>query len=218
MTNISVSNLERVRLNPVAYAQLISTGDAFQKGGTHGMFAFWQDIAKQMHQEELTISESLKKLYAIYHRSFKDSPSNEKKQEGLYQALVQYEKAIRLAHFSFYEGRKRVKWPIIPDVQLTGLTPWVFKKGETFYSYFYAENSFYWQSDLKYPILQQYLADQVIGCELKLLHIGVYFLDTSSFESRNYTVKEVKDAIAETAGIFENVKSELSRKKFSSKK
>lgn len=213
MLNISCSILEQVRQNPITYAQMLGTGGALQKGGTYGMFAYWQDTTKRMHQEGLTISEALKELSSIYHRRFEENVRNGQKQEVLYKGLVAYEKAFKAARLSFYNGKRRMQWPLVPEIQLTGLTPWVFKKGEMFHGCFYSERSFHWQSELKYPLLQHYMAEHIIECDPKNLHVGLYFLDTQSFETRSYTTREISDAISEATSVFENVQAEITRKR-----
>lgn len=212
MTNISCSILELVKQDPIGFVQSLGNG-SFQKGGTHGMFAYWQDTAKRMHQEGLSISEALKELNSIYRRRFEENPRNERKQELLYSSLVNYEKAYKSLRLSLHEGRKRMQWPLIPQIQLTGLTPLVFKRSNEYFGYFYSEKYFTWQMELKYPLLQSYIAKQIVGCHLKSLHIGLYFLENNSFESRNYTLGQVKDAIVETTGIFEKVNTEMSRRR-----
>ena len=60
MLRIRCSTLETVKASPIAYAQLLAFGDGKNGGGTYGMFAYWQDVAKLVHQNELTVSQGKK--------------------------------------------------------------------------------------------------------------------------------------------------------------
>ena len=211
MISISCSILEQVRKNHAAFVESLSMGDKIQRGGTHGMFAYWQDVAKQLHIGELDVNEGVKELQSHFHR-FEDTKRNQSKQAKLLNHFVRYARAYKNEKFSPFESRRRVVWNIIPQIRLTGLTPWIFKKGELYYAYFCTEKDTEWQSELKFPLLQKYMSDHIIKCDLSALSIGVYCLDTGRFQFKNYSTSEVRRALNETKHMFEYVNSEYMKR------
>lgn len=211
MLKIRCSILEDVRNNPVAYAQLLALDDPKNGGGTHGMFAYWQDVAKLLHTNDLkSTSEAIKELQNKFMR-FDDTIRNKAKQDKLLEQFVRYCKQYEKNAFAFVDTRRQMKWPIHANVMLTGLTPWVVYNDSGYYSYIVVEKSFDWQNELRFPLLQQYLVDNKIDCDISEMNIGIYCLETNRFEFKSYEKRELKEAVRQTTSIFDDVYAEYSR-------
>jgi hypothetical protein len=207
MISISCSTLEQVRKNHAAFVESLSIGEKVQRGGTHGMFAYWQDTAKKFHLGELDINEGIKELQSMFSR-FEDTKKNLVKQSGLMNQFVKYTKSHRVEKFTFFESRRRITWNIIPEIRLTGLTPWTFKREDKYYAYFCIEKNMEWQLELKFPLLQKYMSNHIVKCDLNELSMGIYCLEKGTFEFKCYSALEVRKALSETKKMFENVNSE----------
>jgi hypothetical protein len=210
MISISCSNLERARKNHTLYAELLSDGDKLQRGGTFGMFAHWQETAKKLHSGELGLNNSLKHFHSSFDR-FADTQRNRDKQSWLMEEFAVYARRHKLEKLDFHEPRHQIRWALTGQVQLTGLTPWVFKREDLYYAYFCHEKAVDWESELKYPLLQRYMANNIVHCRLNELYMGVYCLEKGKFEFRRYTPLEVKTAVDEASGLFINIYTEYSR-------
>lgn len=210
MLKIRCTSLEDVRKNPLAYAQLLANGDARNGGGTHGMFAYWQDIAKRVHSNELTVSKGVKELQNKFIR-FDDTPKNKAKQDGLLEQFVLYCNLFDKNEFALVDGRRQMKWELYAGVMLTGLTPLVVHNDKGYYSYMMTERPFDWQAQLRFPLMQQYLADYNINCDVAEINIGTYSLATSKFDFKCFTKAELNKSVIQTSMIFENVYSEYSK-------
>lgn len=208
MLNIRCSTLEQVRNNPVLFAQ--SLIEDIKTTASFGMFGYWQSAIRQMHIDSLSVSETIKNLQNSFLR-FKDTPVNRARQEHLIRSLVAYEKEFRKYKFEFKEGAHRIKWDIHTEVRLTGNTPWILSNGEEFYSFIPIEMNIYWRDQLRFPLLQNYIASEILDCEIQNLSMGVFNLNSNKFEFKCYTDSEIEDSIYETGGIFQRIYEEYSR-------
>lgn len=216
MIRIQCSMLEQVRRNPVAYGQLLAANDKKNGGGTHGMFAYWQDIVKQVHLGEFDLNKGLKALKSKF-LLFEENLKNLKKQDFLIDEFVNYCRLYERMKFEFVLSKKQIKWSLTSQTLLTGLTPWVVKDSKRFYAYFPLEQPVDWKHELKFPLIQEYLSKDIIECQPNQLQIGIYSLRAGSFEFKNFSSIEIKNAIAETKGIFQRVEHEYNKAKTLSK-
>jgi hypothetical protein len=209
MIRISCSKLEQARINPGAYAQILAIKGK-QGGGTRGMFAHWQDVAKQINVGELTLNDGLKELQQRF-LIFDAVPRNLQKQDFLSHGLTLYCKLYDKLKFGFVFSKKQVKWAFTNQGLLTGYTPWAVKDNKGFIAYFPMENISEWRSELKYPLLQQYLAEHRLQCEPSKVQVGVYCLKTNEFDLKSYSKLELSKAIVETKELFQAVEKEYSK-------
>lgn len=207
MLRIRCSTLETVKASPIAYAQLLAFGDGKNGGGTYGMFAYWQDVAKLVHQNELTVSQGVKELQNKFIR-FDDTAKNKAKQDKLLEQFVKYCTLYDKNKFAFVDSKRQMKWELFSGVMLTGLTPWVVYNDTGYYCYIVTEQLFDWQDQLRFPLIQQYLTDNKIDCDVTEMNMGIYCLATNQFDFRSYPKTELKKAITQTVSLFENVKLE----------
>ena len=210
MIGISCSNLERARRNRVLFAELLSDGDKLSRGGTFGMFRHWQEIAKRTHMGDVGLGEALRQLESACEH-FAVTTRNRDKQAYLMEEFVRYMKRHKSEKLVWNEPRHQFRWQLIPQVRLTGITPWVFKREDIYYAYFCLEQPAQWQEELKYPLLQRYLADHLLHCRLNQLQIGVYCLERRDFEWKRFLPLEVRTAVQEASQLFTDIFNEYSR-------
>ncbi len=210
MIKIPCSILEQVRQAPGAHAQIIALSDKPKSGGSHGMFAYWQDTVKLVHIGELSISEAIKELQNKFIR-FDDNLRNRSKQSNLLDKFPSYCTEYAKQKFSFIDTRHQMKWDIVEGVRLTGLTPWVVFNGRDYYAYLITETPQDWRSQLRFPLFQQYLIDNHIECDVSEMNVGTYCLETNSFEFKNYSPKEIQTWVSETGKVFQTVLKEYNK-------
>lgn len=212
MIKIRLTSLEDVKRNPSLYAQQLAAENAKTSGGTHGMFAYWQDIVKTVHLNQLTTSEAIKTLQQKFLR-FDDNPKNIRKQELLLEQLAIYCNAYDKYKFALADGRRQIKWELYAGVMLTGLTPIVAHNDEGYYAYFFSENPYDWEDQLRFPLIQQYLSDYSIHCDIGEMNVGIYCLATGKFEFLLFTKSQLNKAIIQTSSLFEKVEKEYTNLK-----
>jgi hypothetical protein len=147
MIKIQCSILEQVRLNPTNFGKLLALNGSFNQGGSHGMFAYWQDISLKIHKEEFDLHMGLKELQKVF-LNFEESPKNLKKQDFLQDAFTKYHTHFFKKDLKLIEAKRRITWNITSGGLLTGLTPWVFKSGTGYYTYFFSEQDIDWTNEV----------------------------------------------------------------------
>ncbi len=210
MIRISCTLLEQVRVAPAQHGKMIATIEKPKPGGSHGMFAYWQDTAKLIHDGKLTISEAVTYLQNKFLR-FDDTVNNSRKQIKLVEQLIKYCATYKKNKFEFVDSKHHMNWDIVEGVRLTGLTPWVVHNRDGYFSYVTIEHTVDWQSQLRFPLIQQYLTANHIDCDVTEMQVGVYFLETDQFEFRNYSNREIRLYISETGNIFQSVLDEYTK-------
>ena len=184
-----------------------------KSGGGHGMLSYWKDTVIHILKKEVSVSAGKRNL-AHTLSGFIRTDKNIQKEKSLLESLDKYLKSHEKNRFSIVAGARAIRWNIIESVRLTGFTPIaVAKPDKTFASYFFLEDKVSWQSEIRFPILQSYLAHEVLQCDINNLEIGVYCLKTDSFYFKRYTMAETAAAIAELGTIFKTVNNVYEDKK-----
>lgn len=192
------------------YAQVLASNNVLSKGGTHGMLAYWQDVSLKVHLGDLNINQGIKELQRTF-MNFDENIKNLKKQDFLQDSFIKYHTQFDKKGFKFLDTKRRIKWNITSSGLLTGLTPWVIKNNDKYYSYFFSEQPFDWDSQLKFPLIQEYLAENNVECDINQMNVGIYCLSNDRFSFRSFSQKELRLAVDETIEIFEKVDKEVNR-------
>ncbi len=214
MIKIPCSILEQVRKAPAAHAQILAATDKPISQGSYGMFACWKDCAIKVHTGELNISQSIKELQNKFLR-FDDNVKNLTKQTRLLDQFTKYIGQYEKNGFEFVDSKRQIKWDIIQGVRLTGHTPWVVHSKHGYFAYFLTEVPIDWKVQLRFPLLQRYLTDHTIDCDITEMSVGTYCLQTNEFDFTSYKSKEIEFWVSETGAIFQTVLTEYQKlKKF----
>lgn len=212
MISVRCSLLEQVKANPITYGHLLAVNEGANGAGTHGMFAYLQDIAKQVHLGEIKTSHAVNELFKKFAR-FEDNRKNRQRQEYLAEALVAYFKLYEKMGFNFVDGWRQIRLQMTPETRLTGRTPWVVVNDNGFYSFMFSENDFDWQSQLRFPIYQHYIANKTMECSTEQVRVGIYSLESQKFQFRNYSNSNITESMAEVTELLINVYSAYSERK-----
>ncbi len=210
MIKVPCSQLEEVRNNPNAFAQKLLSENPQPTGGSFGMFSCWQKNVKDVHKEGLEIPEAIKALQQRF-MNYADNTANRKKQEFLLDRMMPYFEEFNAKGFVLEKPMVRIKWELIPEVSLTGNSPLLVSNEDYNAAYFFTESPLNWESQLKFPLLQEYLAHNFFSCETKDLKIGTYCLSENAFDLKSYDEADISIAIEEACDIFNKIKSTLRR-------
>jgi hypothetical protein len=205
MLTISCSQLEKIRNKPDLFGEILAAGENQPTGGTYGMFARWQTMARKLHKKEIAIKDALRELHLECVKAYKHTARNNAKQEFLLQRLSMYSKAYDKAGFEFVSWKQKVNWSITNDVKLTGQTPVLVQRGAKYSAYFIVEAAGDWQKELRFPLLQKYLSEKVLQCKPQDLQMGIYDLSTAMFEFKVFNTTELTGAEIETKAVFNAV-------------
>lgn len=209
MIRVQCSKLEEVRANPVAFANMLKN-DKSTNGGSYGMFACWQTKIKEVHQEKLTVTGAIKALQQRF-MSFADNASNRRKQDFLIDRMAPYFKNFDKQGFKLEKTMIHIRWELINDVMLTGHSPMLVSNDSFNVAYYFAESEIDWKEQLRFPLLQHYLATKYFSCQVDKLKVGIYCLRENKFSIQSYGLKAVENAIEEARSIFTTIDQEYNR-------
>jgi hypothetical protein len=192
---IKHSDIEWARRDPVDYASyLYSKSTVRRPGGRPGFYGFWRIAALHYHKL-LGDREAAINHYRDLVKNFKDTPSNQKKQELYVEYLNDYFDDYERMGYSPFERHKRVSIDVGFDFQVVGEIPRldIIPTGGIGL-FLFAKEELNWQSELRFPLLQGYLSSES-GYPLEEVSVGVYCLEARVHQSMVFAREEVEAAI-----------------------
>ena len=210
MIRVSCKDLQQVKNDPALYAaNLVSNG---KPQARRGMFSQWQTAARELHTDKLTIADASNRLSTLFS-VWNDTTQNRNRQEFFHQALISYNDLFEKKGFIYRHGSHLMKWQLHKNIILGGYTPWIVSKGKDHFSYLFTEHDLDWESELRFPLLQQYVSKKIIECDTADMEIGVFSLESGRFRFRSFTEKEISAAKSETQYLFNKLNGEYLRRK-----
>ena len=98
--------------------------------------------------------------------------------------------------------KKRISIPLTSIVRLGGELPLIKMNNKGGYSiYFFSRESNIWEGELRFPIIQNYVASTLYNVDLNEIEVGVYSLDLRKHLQRCFTQKEIDAAEKELKAI-----------------
>lgn len=210
MIRISCTNLEQVRVAPAQHGKMIATIEKPKSSGRRGMFTCWQEAASSFHTTNVSVSETVKLLQKKFMQ-FDENLVNSRRQAKLADQLTNYCALYEKSKFEFIDSKHHMNWDIVAGVRLTGNTPWVVHNSDGYFSFIPVEQPIDWQTQLRFPLIQQYLSSNHIECDVTEMRVGVYCLTTNKFEFKVYSTNEIQMFISETGEIFQTVLDEFNK-------
>jgi hypothetical protein len=193
------SSLERVRKNPQAF---YDTG--FIANGRSKLVR-WQDALARFHKGK-TMDEAETYLISSFAH-YKDNPLNRRDLIKFTRYLHEYEEDYGKLDSEKVEFRKNLVLALSADNQISGQIPRVDinTKSDGYSIYYFAKKNFEWESELRFPVLQQGVADY-FSCDAKYVKVGLYILEDGKHYSTTYDNTELKSAQDELQNLIEEVK------------
>lgn len=144
-----------------------------------------------------------------FTRLFTDNRKNELEKEGWIQKLEAYITEHSNLGLIYIEHRLRIEIVLSTKLRITGEIPLINLNRNFGYSaYFFTKDSTNWESELKFPIIQDYIAT-FYGVDLSEVEVGVFGIDTESLSQVIYSDQEIADAKKELNAIGQTITSLL---------
>jgi hypothetical protein len=196
MNKISFSQLESARENPTAFGKSLS----MPSSGTprFSKYMAWQLAVYKYHKEKNNLSKAISYFEAIFLRNFADNPKNNFEREEFIEQLQFYIKDDSKKNLIFIENKKRISIPLTSKLRFGGELPLIKMNDKLGYSvYFFSRESVTWETELKFPIIQNYVAKSLYNVDLSEVEVGIYSLDLKTHLQSKYSESDVQDAIKE---------------------
>jgi len=201
MNKFSITQLEIVRKSPKQFAEnLKATADSKPSFFGRGKFMRWQDSVSEYHKQN-----DLAKAINYLERSFsnrKDNAKNRNEVERFVSSLDAYVSHFNKKKFTLIDSRKKIHIELNAKVYISGQVPITYMNTKGGFSvYFFSQAGLDWETELKFPILQKYFAEQIYGTDLNKIEVGIFSTDSDKFFQQSYTEIEVKEAEKELKKI-----------------
>lgn len=202
MFKISLTELEEVRRDPVAYKRKQETGSGFRGGKS--IFQTLKRAIYEYHKETNALAGMNYLEDGL--ESFKDRSKCEKAVEDLQWYITEYQKLgwatalrkhiITIPLSTQYEDSLKITGEINRiDFHPNGsYAAWLFIKGS-------GEN---WQNELRMPVIQNAVGVE-LGAPPAMVHIGVYCFEDRIVRLHNFSNSEIRRAHFELEDLFKRM-------------
>jgi len=205
MLKVSISKLEQARINPNAFAASLSIkSNGF---GNNGSFSgIFKSFIGKFHNADNNKDDLLHKLNDAYKLQFVENSTNNVRTQKYCEAFSSYTDYMLEHGFGLDNIFTRINLKLLTDVALGGNSPILSSSDNRNMVFSIEESSKDWRNELKYPILQNYLAGNYYQCEENQIEIGVFNINSGQFELKTYDDIEIANAFEEAKIVLGNVK------------
>ncbi|WP_439483987.1 hypothetical protein [Cyclobacterium plantarum] len=205
MTKFSISKLESARQNPTQFAQTLKSDDS-GSGARFSKYMAWQLSVFKYHTTN-DLSQAINYFESTFRRNFAENPNNDRQREAFIMTLQAYATEHVKLGLTYVEHKKRIGIDLSQKLKITGEIPLIHLNSNSGYSaYFFTKDSTTWESELKFPIIQDYMAN-FYGVDLSEVEVGVFGIDNEQLSQITYSDQEVADAIKELNTIGQTIMS-----------
>ncbi|MCB9046767.1 MAG: hypothetical protein H6550_11600 [Chitinophagales bacterium] len=214
MIEIRCTKIEQCRNQPALYGKLLALKQALQEGQNgnfnSGMSSKWRSAALTVHHGA-DIDTAYNNL--AFNLGTFSSKACKEKQEPMLDSFTSYFEQLNNNGWQFKYGNKQVSWQGLHDeVKMTGQAPWIMERNGRYHCHYITEKPYPgWQQQLRYPLLQQYIANNILDCDPQLVSIGIYTILDKQFIMMRYAEDELQEAQAEARNIFADVHRAFTR-------
>jgi hypothetical protein len=209
MKKFSITELETARRLPVDFGKALKDGatSASNFGGYPKSMRWLNAICK--YHEEQDISKAILSLEKGFS-SRKDTAKNRQELEAFIDALSNYESEIKKRKLSLIKSREPVSLTLTRLVKITGQIPVIFMKPAAgFSAYFITKENILWETELKYPVIQNYIAADIFSCNVDEVEVGYIDYYSGEFHEISFSPSEIKSADKELKEIGESISLNL---------
>jgi len=209
MVRVSLSNLENARTNPAAFARSL-VGNK-NSGGIHGFVSKFKTVIRDFHEHDRDFKQSLRTLDEKLEAAFQPTSKNNVKRRLFCESYEAYNRQFQELGLSVDCFQRNIDWQLIRQAKITGVSPFLMSNDEYNVAYFFSEHFGNWQEELKYPLLQIYLAEYFYKCDVDKVKIGVYSVHNKVFDLKTYEDFELDNALEEGKSVLGEVANAYGR-------
>lgn len=208
MKKFSITRLETARPDPIAFAKTLT--ESLVSFGHNPKSVRWLTAATTFHKTGST-SQAINYL----ENSFANrKPTNKNIQEvaNLRLALLNYCDEHNQKKLNYHSHRTRLEIVLSSKVKITG-TIWLINSTSEgrYSSYTIVDDatSLKWKSELRHPILQDYIATKLFNCSRQNVSVGIINYTTGLHEQIIFEDEDIEIALDELRDIGSKISSVL---------
>lgn len=205
MKKFSITELELARRHPIDFGKNLKDASAPSVGfGGYPKSMRWLNAVCKYHEQN-DISPAILSLENAFS-SRQDTKKNRQEMESFIEAISNYESEITKRKLTLIKSREPVSIVMNSQVRISGQIPIIFMKPDSgFSAYFISKENAMWDSELKYPVIQNYIALDVFSCETDTVDIGYVDYYSGDLFETTFSKNEIKSALKEMITIGEGI-------------
>lgn len=211
MRKLSISNLESARLNPSKYGLAMKEGTLPSSfGGNRAKSLKWFDAVMVYHKTR-DLSKAITKLEQSFSKR-KPTRKNLKELENLILALDNYVSEHNKYGYIYFDKTIAINKILTPQLRLGGWIWLLNMKTSGGYSGYVVSKDIddtNWILELRYPIIQEYMANSLYGCRLDEVEVGVIDYTTGRHYKTCFSDEDINNALEELNDIGSTISSIL---------
>lgn len=205
----SITNLEKARKNTVEFAKMLKSGRTSENEfGGYPKSMRWLNAACEFHKDS-----KLADAFEAIDKGFsgrKNTAQHRRELQMFYTALDKYKTEIAGRRLALLKSREKIYIKLNPQVEVSGIIPLIFMKPTTgFAAYFISLNAPAWKSELKFPVIQSFVAESVFKSNVEEVEVGYIDYFTGEFNETSYSVSEINASLKELEGVGETIRLNL---------
>jgi len=208
MIEIRCSDIDNCRNRPDLYGKLIALQQMLngKRNGNYssGMCSKWRSAALAVHHG--ADIAAIRSNLDITLSTFISKTCIEKRQQYI-DSFTDYFQQLKNSGAQLVHGTRQISWEgLHSHVKLTGQTPWILEYNGGYQCHYITEKPYPgWQYQLKYPLLQQYIATHILECNPEQVSVGIYAVLDKQFILLKENKTALKEHLEEAGNIFEEV-------------
>lgn len=200
MNKLSITSLERARVNPLKYGNAIKDGGLENNYfGGRAKSVRWHDAVMVYHNTGDIAKATLKLEHSFSNR--KNTRKNRRELEDLIIALDNYVNEHHEKGYVHLDKRVSIKKQLTSQLLISGWACWLLnmKEGGGYSGYVITKDvdEINWMLELRYPIIQDYIANTLYGCKIEEVDVGVIDYTTGNHYTICFTQEDIDDALEE---------------------
>ena len=211
MNKLSITNLEKARVNPSKYANDMKNGDlSVSFGGGRAKSLRWHDAVLLYHETGDITKATLKLEQSFSNR--KNTPKNRRELEDLIIALDTYVNEHNNKGYIHIDKRVSIVKQLSPQLLISGWVCWLLnmKSNGGYAGYVITKDvdEINWMLELRFPIIQEYIANTLYGCKIEEVDVGIIDYTTGNHYSICFSQEDIDEAekeLNEMGSIFNNI-------------
>lgn len=201
MSKFSITQLENARQNPKQFANnLKATAGTKSSFFGRSKFIRWQDAVGEFHKQN-----DLAKAINYLEKSFSNRADNSRNRNEVARfisSLDAYVSQFKKKGFALLDRKKNIHIDLNTKIFISGQIPIIYMNTKGGFSvYFFSQVSSGWESELRFPIIQRYFAEEIYGVDLDKIEVGVFGIDHDKFSQQIFSETEINEATKELKKI-----------------
>ena len=213
MNKISITNLEKARMNPSKFGKSMLDG-TLSSGAFMGRpkSMKWHDAVMEYHHTNDISKATMRLENSFSHR--KDTAKNRKEVESLIIALDTYVNEYTEKGFIYFDKTINIDKQLSPKIRLSGWI-WLLNMKSTggYAGYIISKkvDTHNWMLELRFPIIQDYIANTLYGCQIADVDVGVIDYTTGNHFTIKYSQEDIDEALTELNEISVTINNILNK-------